>query len=84
MELQEIFSSAWIDVVWRLILNTLMVTLTGRYIYLKRHRGSREYFFTYISISVIITFIIGTGILQPGVSANTIKAAKKYIVNYFN
>ncbi len=57
MELQEIFSSAWIDVVWRLILNTLMVTLTGRYIYLKRHRGSREYFFTYISISVIIYIV---------------------------
>ena len=57
MELQEIFSCAWIDVVWRLILNTLMVTLTGRYIYLKRHRGSREYFFTYISISVIIYIV---------------------------
>jgi Domain of unknown function (DUF4956) len=57
MELQEIFSSAWIGVVWRLILNTLMVTFTGRYIYLKRHRGSREYFFTYISISVIIYIV---------------------------
>jgi len=35
------------------------------------------------SLKYYTTFIIGTGILQPGVSVNSLKAAKKYIVNYF-
>ncbi len=54
MELHEIFNPLWVTVLWRLILNILMVSLIGKFFYLSHHHGKREYMFTYIATSLII------------------------------
>ena len=57
MEAAEIFSEAYWMVIGRLMLNLVVVTVLGRWIYLTKRGGSREYLFTYIAISTII-FIV--------------------------
>lgn len=57
MEFAEIFDQTYWIVIGRLMLNVLVVTVLGRLIYYPKRGGSREYLFTYISISTII-FIV--------------------------
>lgn len=57
MEIHEIFDHAWLTFLWRFILNIVMVSIIGKYLYLSHRGGSREYLFTYIAISVVI-FIV--------------------------
>jgi len=57
MEFAEIFDQTYWIVIGRLMLNVAVVTVLGRLIYYPKRGGSREYLFTYISISTII-FIV--------------------------
>ena len=57
MEAAEIFSEAYWMVIGRLMLNIAVVFVLGRFIYYTKRGGSRQYLFSYISISTII-FIV--------------------------
>ena len=53
----EIFDELWQAVVFRFLLNLVVVVLVARVIYYPRSKGNIDFLFTYISISLIIFLV---------------------------
>lgn len=53
----EIFDELWQAVVFRFLLNLVVVVLVARVIYYPRSKGNNDFLFTYISISIIIFLV---------------------------
>lgn len=57
MPFNEIFDPVWQKVILRFFLNFAMVFILARWLYYPRREGTKDFLFTYLSVSVIIFLI---------------------------